>query len=179
MALFWAWRRRAGKLHFIPLVVFGLCCALLLSGWLDDSVLGMGTLMANPGGLDVYYHLASLSPGVEGMLAVRLVLLFTFAQSVHYAVWVRLVPEEDRQRETPRTFAATFRALRVDFGPWLLGAAVVLTLGVAVWAALDVFQARNGYLRAVLFHGHLEVAAAVLLLLEGLRPRASTEGAPA
>ncbi|MCA9604625.1 MAG: hypothetical protein KC619_03460 [Myxococcales bacterium] len=179
VALFWAWRRRTGPLHFLPLVLFGLACALLMSGWLDDAVRSMGPLSVNLGGLDVYYHLASLSPGVPGMVGIRLVLLFTFAQSMHYAVWVRLVPEEDRQRETPRTFAATFRALRVDFGPWLLGAAMATTLGVAVWAAWDVFAARNGYLRGVLFHGHLEVAAACLLLVEGLRPRASTEHAPA
>lgn len=179
VALFWAWRRRAGKLHWVPLLAFALGCGVLMSGWLDDTVLAMGTLSVNPGGLDVYYHLASLSPGVEGMLGVRLVLLFTFAQSVHYAVWVRLVPEEDRPRETPRTFAASFRVLRAEFGPWLLGATVLVTLAVAVWAAFDVFAARNGYLRAVLFHGHLEVAAAALLLVEGTRPRASTEGANA
>lgn len=179
VALFWAWRRRTGLLHAIPLVLFALGCGLLMSGWLDDAVLAMGPLAVNLGGLDVYYHLGSLSPDVPGMLGVRLVLLFAFAQSVHYAVWVRLVPEEDRQRETPRTFAATFRALRVDFGPWLLGATVLVTLGVAIWAAWDVFAARNGYLRAVLFHGHLEVAAACLLLVEGLRPRTSTASAPA
>lgn len=178
VALFWAWRRRHGPLHFVPLALFGLACALLMSGWLDETVRAMGPLGVDLGGLDIYYHLGSLSPGVPGMLGVRLVLLFTFAQSMHYAVWVRLVPEEDRQRETPRTFAATFRALRVDFGPWLLGAAIVVTLGVAIWAAADVFAARNGYLRAVLFHGHLEVAAACLLLVEGLRPRSSTESAP-
>ncbi len=177
--LFWAWRRREGRLHLVPLALFALGCGLLMSGWLDDAVLAMDVLRVNPGGLDVYYHLGALSPGVPGMLGVRLVLLFTFAQSMHYAVWVRLVPEEDRRRETPRTFAASLRALRVDFGGWLLGAAILGCVALAVWAAWDVFSARNGYLRAVLFHGHLEVAAAALLFVEGLRPRASTGGAPA
>ncbi|MBX3270341.1 MAG: hypothetical protein KF729_08765 [Sandaracinaceae bacterium] len=179
VAIFWAWRRRAGKLHYLPLALFALGSLVLVSGALDSAVLALGALGTNPGGLDVYYHLASLSPGVEGMLGVRLVLLFAFAQSVHYAVWVRLVPEEDRKRETPRTFAASLRALRADLGPWVLGAAIVVTLAVAVWAAWDVFAARNGYLRMVLFHGHLEVAAACLLFIEGMRPRESTEGAPA
>ena len=178
IALWWSWRDRRSKLHFLPLLVFALGSGLLLSGWLDDAILAMDVLAVNPGGLDLYYHLGSLSPGVEGMLGVRLVLLFAFAQSVHYVVWVRLVPEEDRKRETPRTFRASFEALSKDFGPWLLGATILVALGVAVWAALDVFAARNGYLRAVLFHAHLEVIAAVLLFVEGTRPRASTEDAP-
>jgi hypothetical protein len=178
VALFWAWRRRAGRLHLLPLAAFAIGCGLLLSGAIDGLVMG-GALGADIGGLDIYYHLGSLSPGVPGMLAVRLVLVFAFAQSVHYAVWVRLVPEEDRRRETPRTFAATFRALRADFGSLLVAVAVLLALGLAVWAAVDVFAARNGYLRGVLFHGHLEVVAAVLLFVEGMRPRASTEGAAA
>lgn len=179
IALWWSWRKRGGKLHLIPLLVFVAGGALLLSGWLDETVLAMGVLGANPGGLDLYYHLGSLSPGIPGMLGVRLVLLFTFAQSVHYVIWVRLVPEEDRQRETPRTFAASFRSLREDFGAWLLGATILVTLGVAIWAAYDVFSARNGYLRAVLFHAHLEVVAAALLFVEGTRGRTTTEGAPA
>jgi hypothetical protein len=179
IALWWAWRRRTGRLHWVPLVVFLGASVALTSGALDGAVLGAGALAAGPGGMDVYYHLASLAPDVPGMLGVRLVLLFAFAQSVHYAVWVRLVPEEDRRRETPRTFAATFRALAADFGWPLLGLTVLVAVGLAVWAAFDVFAARTGYLRAVLFHGHLEVAAAALLFVEGARPRARTAEAPA
>lgn len=179
LALWWAWRARTRKLHFIVVGVFVAGCALILSGGVDEIVLASGGLASSPGGLDIYYHLSSLAMGIPGMLGVRLVLLFCFTQSVHYLMWVRLVPDEDRQRETPRTFNATLRALRADFGAWLLGATIVVALGVAVWAAFDVFSARNGYLRAVLFHGHLEVAAIVLLLVEGSRPRDETEAAPA
>lgn len=179
VALWWAWRERLGKLHWIPLVVFALSCVLLLSGVLDTTVLDLEVLDVDVGGLSVYYHLRSLAPDVPGMLGARLVMLFAFAQSVHYLVWVRLVPEEDRQRETPRTFAASLRALREDFGAPLLALTILVCLGVAVWAAVDVFEARNGYLRAVLFHGHLELVAAALLFIEGRRPRESTDEAPA
>ena len=179
LALWYAWRERLGKLHWVPLIVFAASCALLLSGLLDPMVLGLDVLGANVGGLSIYYHLDSLAPNVPGMLGARLVMLFAFAQSVHYLVWVRLVPEEDRQRETPRTFAASLRALREDFGAPLLALVILVCLGVAVWAAVDVFAARNGYLRAVLFHGHLELAAAALLFIEGRRRRESTDEAPA
>ncbi|HJL15808.1 MAG TPA: hypothetical protein RMH99_09135 [Sandaracinaceae bacterium LLY-WYZ-13_1] len=179
VALWWVWRRRMGRLHWIPLVAFLGASALLTTGLLDGLVHGAGALAAGPGGMDVYYHLGSLAPDVPGMLAVRLVLLFAFAQSVHYAVWVRLVPEEDRRRETPRTFAATFRALAADFGRPLVALVVLAAVALGVWGALDVFAARTGYLRAVLFHGYFEVAVAALLLVEGGRPRARTADAPA
>ncbi|MEC7525873.1 MAG: hypothetical protein VYE22_38685 [Myxococcota bacterium] len=179
VALWWSWRERAGRLHWLPLLAFVGGGALILSGALDPLVGWTGALQPRPGGLDVYYHLGTLAPGVSGMMAVRLVLLFCFAQSVHYAVWVRLVPEEDRQRETPRTFAASLRALRADFGGPALALCFAAALGLGVWAAWDVFAARTGYLRAVLFHGHLELAAAALLFVEGLGPRRATERAPA
>ena len=177
--LFWAWRRRQSRLHFIPLLIFLGGCALLISGAVDDAVFALGALSPAPSGLGIYYHLASLAPGLPSTMGMRLVLLFAFAQSVHYVVWVRLIPDEDRQRETPRTFAATFRALRADMGSAVLGGAILLTLAVGIWAAFDVFAARNGYLRGVLFHGHLELAALALLVTEGTRPRESTEAAPA
>ena len=172
VGLFWVWRPRRGRLHFAPLLAFAVGGALLLSGVAEPLLAWSEALYPRPGQMDVYFHLASLAPGVEGPLAVRLVLLFCFAQSMHYVVWVRLVPEEDRPRETPRTFRASLEALADDFGAPLLVAAIAVTLGVAVWAAFDVFAARTGYLRAVLFHGHLELAIVALLIAEGRRPGA-------
>jgi hypothetical protein len=178
LGLWWAWRKRRGRLHWAPLAVFAAGSALLLSGALDAPMLGLGVLEPMPGGMDVYYHLASLAPQVPGMLAVRLVLWFAFAQAAHYVVWVRLVPDEDRPRETPRTFAASLRALTGELGWPLVALTLLATLGLAVWAAFDLFEARTGYLRAVLFHGHLEVAAAALLFVQGVRPVGSTGGGP-
>jgi hypothetical protein len=179
VALWWAWRPRRGRLHWVPLAAFLAGAALLMSGAFDGAVFAAGALAPRPGGMDVGFHLRSLAPDAPGMLGVRLVLLFAFAQSVHYGVWVRLVPEEDRRRETPRTFAATLRALAADVGRPLLALTGLAAVGLAVWAAVDVFAARTGYLRAVLFHGHLELAAAALLFVEGARPRARTADAPA
>ncbi|MGE0785400.1 MAG: hypothetical protein AB7S26_06920 [Sandaracinaceae bacterium] len=177
VVLWLAWRPRRTRKHWLLVATFVAACALIVSGALDPLVLGLGGLDANPGGLSLWLHLGTLAPGMDGMVAVRLVLLFAFAQSVHYAVWVRLVPEEDRARETPRTYAATLRALRAEMGTFLVVATIVVALGVAVWAAYDVYEARNGYLRAVLFHGHLELAAIALLMIEGRRPRVETSSA--
>ncbi len=103
------------------------------------------------------------------VLALRLVLAFAFLQSVHYGVWLRLIPEDDRPRAAPRPWRATWRALVQDFGvvPLMLFAA--LALGIAVWGVVDLTQARLGYLRLAVFHGYLELAVGALWLIEGRR----------
>lgn len=170
VALWWTWRRRSGRLHLLPLAVFLLGSTAIALGLTDPLVSWAGGLDTTVGGTDVYYHLTTLAPAsMPGVLAARLVLLFAFAQAAHYVVWVRLVPEEDRPRETPRTFAASIRALRADLGWPILALTIAAALGLGVWAAIDLFEARAGYLRAVLFHGHLEVIAAALFLVEGRR----------
>lgn len=102
-------------------------------------------------------------------LGPRLILLFCFAQSVHYGVWLRLVPEDDRGRPTPRSYRASYRALVEELGAWALGLFAVAALGLAIWACVDLAEARDGYLRFARFHGSLELIAAGLLIVTGRR----------
>ncbi len=117
-------------------------------------------------GLTLDVQMRSLSPVVDPELSFRFVLFFAFAQSVHYAVWLRAVPDEARQRAGIRSFASTTRALRADVGPWILGAFVAGFVGIAAWALRDLVAARTGYLRLAISHGYLEIAVAALFLLE-------------
>src|SRR5262249_35014608 len=77
--------------------------------------------------------------------------------------------EESRPRPTPRSFLATYRALRADFGSIGLAVATLASVGIVGWAIVDLMAAHTGYLRAALFHGHLELAVAALTLVEGRR----------
>jgi hypothetical protein len=167
LAAWWAWRPRTRRLHLVPLALFALGAAALLAGAAEP-------LGARTGGFtssldDLRRHVAAIAPGVAQPLALRLVLLFAFAQSVHYGAWLRLVPEEDRARPAPRPFAASFRALAADLGLPLLAAAALAALALAAWATFDLAAARDGYLRAAQFHGHLELGAGALLLVERRR----------
>ena len=168
---FWlAWRRaRRGRLYLVPVFATAAGAALIMAGALEPVAAWTGGLSGYVGDVDLGFHLSSLAPGVEEPWGTRLVLLFAFAQSVHYAIWLRLVPEEDRERETPRTFAASLRAFRQDSGAWVVAAAFVLCAIVAVWAIFDLYGARMGYLRGVLFHGWMELGIVMLLLAEGRR----------
>lgn len=164
LALWWSWGPAGKALRLVVPLLFFLAGGVIWSGMLEPST---GAISWAPPGLDAWYHLGSLAPGMEEPWALRLVLLFAFAQAVHYGIWLRLVPEEDRPQPTPRTFAASFRALERDFGPLLLWASLFLMGGLAVWAIGDLMAARTGYLRMALFHGYLELAAAALLFVEG------------
>jgi hypothetical protein len=178
--LWWAWRPRVGRGHLVPLGLFALGCVALLSGALDPVFAAWGTL-APELGLPLRGHARQLAPFAGAEVGLRWVLAFAFAQSVHYTIWLRLVPEEDREREGPRGFASSYRALASDLGQPLVIATVLGTLFIAGWAVLDLIAARAGYLRFAVFHGQLELCAGAWLLLEGHLGRAAhlSRAAPA
>jgi hypothetical protein len=171
--LWWCWRPRCGQRWqaVVPLL-FLIASGMLALGWLQPWAHGIGW---QPARLGPEYHLAFLAPGIAEPWALRLVLLFAFAQSVHYGVWLRLIPEDDRPQETSRTFRASARALVADAGMPLTVFMVLLSLGIALWAVFDLTAARENYLRMALFHGYLELIAATWLFVE--RPTRLEAGA--
>lgn len=171
----WAWRpARASKLHYVPIALFAAGTAVVLAGGLEPIVSALSGFSPVVGRTGIEWNLALYAPDVPAPWGARIVLLFAFAQSAHYAIWLRLIPEDDRPRETPRTWAATLAALREDVG-WPAALVIfAVTLGIAVWAVVDLFAARIGYLRMVLFHGYMETAALALLFIEG-RPLRSVD----
>ena len=109
-------------------------------------------------GLEVDGLAATLAPGAEPVMAVRLVTLFAFAQSIHYAVWLRLVPQRLAPRKAPPSLARSVRDLRADLGVWGLRAVVAMSVLVPLFALVDAYETRSLYLLLVLFHGWLELA---------------------
>ena len=163
VALWWFWRPRTGWFAVAMPVLFLLGTMAILLGWLVPL-----TQLAwlAPASLPVSSYLETMTAGLAEPWAMRLLLLFAFAQAVHYGVWLRLIPEDDRAQSTPRPFAATFRALQLDLGTVVLWVAAVLAAGLAVWAVVDLAEARTGYLRLALFHGYLELAACAMLFIQ-------------
>lgn len=157
IALFVAWSRRQSSHHLWIVAAFaaGLVAIAFGPARLAES----GPLAAG----DVIHAIA---PFDDSALATRAVLAFAFAQSVHYAVWLRLVPEADRPRPGLRSFASSLRALTADVGVTLVAVAIVVTVAFAAWGCFSIAGARDGYLRLAIFHGPLELGAATLLLLE-------------
>jgi hypothetical protein len=176
VALWWTWRRRRGEgrlHHLLPLGLFVLCTLLLL-GWGDRAAGAFAALLPEPAGQDLDYQIWWLAPGLSASLGIRLVLCFAFAQAVHYGIWVRLIPEEDRPQRTPRSFGASVVALRADLGAWPLLLTFALALALCAWAIFDLAAARVGYFRLALFHGPLEFCAVALFILEGRGARSES-----
>ncbi len=170
VVLWWRWREpTSGQKNprRWPLWLFIGVSVIIALGGLDH---GLGPLARRGlGGLELTDHLATLAPGLDGTLGLRVVLLFTFAQSVHYVIWLRLVPEEDRERPTPRSFVASGRTLAREMGPWLLILTALAALAVASWAVFDLVHARSQYLRFARFHVFLELSVLAGLWTGGRR----------
>lgn len=168
VGLWWFWRKRTRAAWLIPLMSIAGTLAIFLGAAEPVLTLTRGWSSAVLGhGLDE--EIQTYAPLTAPMLSLRLLLAFAFLQAVHYLVWLRLVPEDDRARRAPRSFAASFNALRADFGLLPLGLVAVAALIIALWGAVDLAAARDGYLRLAGFHGYLELAVGALWLAEGRR----------
>jgi len=169
-ALWVAWSRSSGASKRCTWAVGGMFLGgvvLLASGLLDPFVGMIGGLGA-VGGLTLGEMTHALAPGLPANLALKLVLIFAFAQSVHYIVWLRLIPGSKtfEPRESPTTFRRDMRSLLVDFGPTGLGIAIGLTLLVPLLGFLNPSGTREMYLSVVFFHGWLEIAMAAHWLVK-------------
>jgi hypothetical protein len=172
VALFWAWRPRTTRLHWLPLALFAAFVTLLFAGAAEPILARTHGLSAPFTGLSVRGLAESLSPTTEGAWTARFLVVYAFAQSAHYIVWLRLIPEEDRPSPTPRSFAQSYRALRADIGALILWIALGSAVALAIWAAKDLGAARNGYIYIASFHGYLEIIAAAALFAEAGRRKA-------
>ena len=154
--LWWGWRKngeRAGW-RWLALGAMVSGAVLILSG-----AIGSGSLTYGPRGFDVERLASALAPGLSSQWSARVLVLYAFGQSIHYAVWLRLVPDEDRKQATPRSWTASWRALTSDLGRPVLGLMLVACAIFALWGLVDVTAARAAYLRSAAFHGHLELVA--------------------
>ncbi len=164
LVLLLPWRARLA-----PLGLFAGGALVVASGVTLPVAGALGTLAGAPLGVSLDEQTLVLAPFASPAWDRNLVVLFAFAQSVHYAVWLRLIPDALRPGKTPRSFSQSARALRADLGAPLLLAATVLALGVATFAAVDARGARHFYFAFALFHGYLELAALGLRFVEARR----------
>jgi hypothetical protein len=100
----------------------------------------------------------SLSPRVGGAV----VLTYVFLQSVHYTIWLGLVPEDAVRGNATRSFRMSWRAWTADFGTVGLASIAVASIAMVAFATRDLHHTREAYLTLSAFHGYLELAALVV-----------------
>ena len=88
---------------------------LLATGALGTATetAGMGT---HAFGLSLAEAAAFIAPGLDGARAAGVTAAYVFLQSVHYAVWLLLLPQGDRAGRGGSSFRAAARAWRADLG---------------------------------------------------------------
>lgn len=170
LALWAWWARRPARWRWLVPLATTIAVSLVAYGVFDDIALRPWAMRAPVPGFDLGRAVEELSP-VHPMTrplgAARWALAFAFLQSVHYAAWLRLIPDEDRGRTGPRGYVASYRALVGDLGRPLAWTAAALTVALLAWALTSAVAARGAYLRLAFGHGYVELAAALLLWLEG------------
>lgn len=152
----WAFLFRARpRPLLVPALIIGAGAALLASGALYRLALyGPGATFL---GLHVLRVSDWLAPGLRGDFAVGLVTAYVFLQSIHYAIWLNLIPQEQTLGQGTLTFRMSLRSLLADFGAKGLAFVVVAAGTVLVLGALSPERTRNVYVSLATFHGYLEL----------------------
>jgi hypothetical protein len=146
--------------------------ALILAGAFDwllraapAAFGGLGGVAAfEPGRLAASYA----PPALAADMGVRFLAVFAFMQTMHYVVWVGVLPRY--APEAAARFDARVPMLR-GRRAWLLGGALALFLGVVF--VLDYAQGKTLYAAGAAYHAYLEfpvLLALVLAYSQGERP---------
>jgi hypothetical protein len=146
-------RRRSA---LVPLAMIAGGTLLLASGALSRVT------AASPGLSSFGLHALAVSdwiaPFSRPSLALGVVSAYVFLQSVHYGVWLFLVPQEELRAQGSLTFRMSIRSLFTDLGvPGVLAVALA-ALAVIGGAFVELHRARTLYLSLAMFHGYLELA---------------------
>lgn len=150
------------------LAAFALGAALIGLGVFDAVPWRLGSFDVLPSATSIDEQIFSLAPpGARGQEAVRWVVLFAFAQSVHYGLWLRVIPDRARPSHTSRSFSQSARVLARQLGLPALLVAFGVAVGLVGYAAHEPHAARLLYFRLALFHGYLELAAFAALIVSG------------
>jgi hypothetical protein len=167
--LIFAPHMQAMRLRALGLTPFALYCAasaLLLSGALDALLFRQAAL--STGWLEASDAARWYVPAqTEALFSVRVLAWFVFSQSVHYACWLRVIPEAARTRAGLRGFRSSFNALVSEFSLPVLIALALLSLALFAYALHSGFEiARLQYLKFAFFHGYLEFAVLAVWLTD-------------
>ena len=164
---FYALAAHRRRLPYRMLVVgAGIVSAAAITGLLDGAM--AGTLYAPRGAAASIANeaIGIAGRGVSGAAFHRGLFLYAFGQSLHFAVWLRLVPDLDRPTRVPKPLRRALAELRTDFG-WATGPLLAIAAGAVLLLFAGGGRAREAYFALTYFHVGLEAAALVRLGLPG------------
>jgi hypothetical protein len=157
------WRKRPLAVSIAVAAVFFIGTVLIFGGALDAMSL------RRPFG-DNVFSLTKISDAVAagfgGEWRHRFLLFFCFSQAAHYAIWLRLIPEEARERPTPRSWRMSWHAFKHEAGPSIARLMIIGSLAVPLVALIGgVVRTRALYVTASEFHATVEAILIVVVFV--------------
>jgi hypothetical protein len=121
-----------------------------------------------------WFALPSTGPG----WGLGILTSFAFLQSVHYLLWLHVIPGQEVPGNRTRSFAQSWQFLQHDFGP--AGLLFIAGLTAITLAGLFVApgSARTAYTSLSTFHGYLELAIGLFAWLSVESRRESVRASP-
>lgn len=158
VAVLWLlrWRKGTARATAAALALVALFSAVTLSGLTDPLFVRAAASSGHEA--SVWALAFRYAPAGHPELAARAAMFFGFSQGVHYAIWLRLIPEVERPIEGAYSFRQSLRKLRADVPLLVLGLFAGLFVLFAAWGAHTPLPARDAYLTLATFHGYLELA---------------------
>lgn len=156
--MLWAvlFRRATLRTAWLPLGLIALATCALLSGVGLNFSLRHG--LVSLWGMHLFEAADQLAPNIPGELGLSLTISFAFLQSVHYAIWLLAIPQDDARAEGTPNFRMKAKALVRDFGRTGCFIIAALLCVMALGSAISPMRARNTYLTLATFHAWLELA---------------------
>jgi hypothetical protein len=133
------------------------------SGLLDAAMAARLYAPRNAGASIVAEAITAGLPHPTAVIFHRALFLYAFGQSLHFAAWLRLLPDVERESPTPKPFRRALRDLQTDFGR-LTMPLLALTVVAIVLLLLEGGRARETYFALSYFHVGLEGAALAQLV---------------
>ncbi|GAC1351311.1 MAG: hypothetical protein NVS3B20_10460 [Polyangiales bacterium] len=156
-------RRRLPAL--VPLLSLVACVIALVS---LPNLAGWWAPCLQRGDLDLV-RVAAVNHGDR--IARTSMRLFVFLQSIHYAIWLTIIPQEDVRGEGTLTFRMSVRSLFADFTSLGLVLIAVLVVFVGFGAMRNLQKTHDLLLTLATFHVYLELAVLAFLFACGTKTK--------
>jgi hypothetical protein len=148
-------------------LVFIFANVLIFMGFLDRSLdLFPPSMSLFDGAIDAQQIGRMIVPwSKDAALQFHCVVAYAFGQALHYFIWLKAIPDQAHDRQTPTTFRQSFHLIRSEYGKSALIAIIATCLvGAGIWLFMELQTARQVYFCIAAYHGYLEMALLTIII---------------
>lgn len=165
--IFWKKYCRCQKdklVFYISFTCTILLSILILSGYFDNILVNSFSLfsffsedISTKAFNSIFYGLKQ-----PEFIVKRLLAIFTWTQSLHYLVWLKIIPELDENSQAPLPFKKSYLLLVSDIGKKITIFSIIISISsLLIWVLLEFKEARYFYILFASFHGFFEILGIV------------------